>query len=276
MAQWLQQLHPLRLQYELFSNANPIMAPVAAMADQVGENRRPISADNPFLAMQEGVSDHIVAGLDAWRKATEAMSERMFLAIYGLPQLQAAAGIDHASTRPLRQAAKNPLHHELLQKRIAELKGQIPVGGPREAVVRSLLYVGMGRGSVDERGFETVRRIRQTHSEVPLAEFKSLVREQFNMLLIDQEAALAAIPSMLPADAESRRTALELIRRVLGARGELSGEDKKRLDEVAGLFTGGKQPATTRNLAVVEPEPTQANASQANASQANASQAKAS
>ncbi len=36
---------------------------------------------------------------------------------------------------------------------------------------------------------------------MPLPAFKALVREQFNMLLIDPEAALAAIPSMLPADA---------------------------------------------------------------------------
>jgi hypothetical protein len=261
MAQWLQQLHPLRLQYELFSNANPMMAPVAAMAEQVQQNRRPVAADNPLLAMQEAASEQIVAGLDAWRKATEAMAERTFLAIYGLPQLQAAAGIDQASTHPLRRAGKSPLHQELLQKRVAELKAQIPAGGLREAVVRALLYIGMGRGSVDERGFETVRRIRQTHGDLPLAEFKSLVREQYNMLLIDQAAALAAIPSMLPADPESRRTGLELIRRVLSARGELSAEDKKRLDEVAGLFTGGKQPATTRNLAVVESEETKAKAS---------------
>ena len=39
LAEWMQQLHPLRMQYELFSNANPMMAPVAAMAEQVRNNR---------------------------------------------------------------------------------------------------------------------------------------------------------------------------------------------------------------------------------------------
>jgi hypothetical protein len=140
-----------------------------------------------------------------------------------------------------------------LQKRIAELKAGIPVGGLREAVVRSLLYAGMARAAVDERGFETVRRIRQTHGDMPLSAFKMLVREQFNMLLIDRDGALAAIPSMLPPDAETRRTALDLIRQVLGSRGELSADDKKRLDEVARLFGIGKEPATARNLTVVEP-----------------------
>ncbi len=53
IADWMQQLHPLRLQYEFFSNANPWMAPLAMMAEQVRHNRRPAAADNPFLAMQE-------------------------------------------------------------------------------------------------------------------------------------------------------------------------------------------------------------------------------
>ena len=95
----------------------------------------------------------------------------------------------------------------------------------------------MGRGAVDERGFEAVRRIRHEHGDVPLASFKALVREQFNMLLVDSEAALAAIPSMLPADAKLRQEAFELINRVLEARGELSADDQERLQRVKRLFT---------------------------------------
>ena len=70
-----------------------------------------------------------------------------------------------------------------------------------------------------------------------LSDFKALVREQFNMLLIDQEAALAAIPSMLPADAETRRKAFDLIKQVLSARGELiRGGQASGCSEVARLF----------------------------------------
>jgi len=236
MAEWMQQLHPLRLQYEFFSNANPLMAPVATLAEQVRKDRKPSEANNPFVAMQENASRQIVAGLDAWRDMTEALAERTFLTIYGLPSLQAAVGLDPAATRPLRQAAKNPLHQELLQKRIAELKSRIPIGGLREAVIRGLLYAGMTRAAIDERGFELTRRIRQAHGDIPLSDFKALVREQFNMLLIDQEGALRAIPAMLPSDPEERRKAFDLIKQVLGARGEMSPEDEKRMTEVARLF----------------------------------------
>ena len=90
--------------------------------------------------------------------------------------------------------------------------------------------------AIDERGFELTRRIRQAHSDLPLSDFKALVREQFNMLLIDQEAALAAIPAMLPSDAEARQKAFSLIKEVLGARGDMSPEDEKRISEVARLF----------------------------------------
>jgi pimeloyl-ACP methyl ester carboxylesterase len=236
MAEWMQQLHPLRLQYEFFSNANPLMARVATLAEQVRKDRKPSEANNPFVAMQENASRQIVAGLDGWRDMTEALAERTFLTIYGLPSLQAAVGLDPAATRPLRQAAKSPLHQELLQKRIAELKSRIPIGGLREAVIRGLLYAGMTRAAIDERGFELTRRIRQAHGDIPLSDFKALVREQFNMLLIDQEGALRAIPAMLPSDAEERRKAFDLIKQVLGARGEMSPEDEKRMSEVARLF----------------------------------------
>ncbi len=199
-ADWMWRLHPLRLQYEIFSNANPIMASVASLAEQVRNVRKPAAADNPFLALQENASRQIVATLDAWRDATEAFAEQMFFSVYGSPTLQAAVGVDPRAKQPPRRAAKSPLHRELIEKRIAELKAHIPIGGLREALIRALLFVGMARTGVDERGFEAVRRIRETQSDVPLATFKATVREQFYMLLLDAEGALAAIPSMLPAE----------------------------------------------------------------------------
>jgi Protein of unknown function (DUF3141) len=251
LAQWMHQLHPLRLQYELFSNANPMMARVAAMAEQVRKHRKPVAPDNPFLAMQATISSQIVGGLNAWRDMIETLAERTFLTVYGSPALQAAVGIDPTGTHPLRRAAKHPLHDELLQKRIAELKLRIPAGGLREAVIRALLYVGLARGSVDERGFEALRRIRRTHGDMPLADFKALVREQFYILIVDMEAALAALPSMLPPDPDMRRKAFDLIEQVMSARGPLSAEDNKRLQQVARAFGVDETSTTVPNLTVI-------------------------
>ena len=123
-------------------------------------------------------------------------------------------------------------------------------GGLREAVIRALLFAGMERAAVDERGFEAVRRIRQTQSDVPLSAFKATVREQFYLLLIDTEAALAAIPSMLPDDLDTRQKAFDLICRVLTARGETSAQDLERIQRVGRLFRVDGHLSATRNPAI--------------------------
>ena len=236
VTEMLHKMHPLRVQYEIFSQANPFMAPVEGMAEEVRKNRRPPAADNPFLALQENVSKQIVAALDGWRDFMEAASERTFLTVYGSPALQAAMGIDPADTRPMRKPPKNRLYQELVQNRIAELKSHISLGGLREAIVRALIYVGLGRGSVDERGFETVRRLRGNYGDIPLSQFKTLVRDQYFMLLIDKDASLAAIPSMLPSDTRTRSKAFDLVKEVMAAIGNVSPDDEKRLREIGGLF----------------------------------------
>ena len=167
MAELMHRLHPMRLQYELISDANPFVAMLAPLAGWMREHRKPVSADNPFLAAQESLSRQIVTALDALRDLRDGLSEATFLAIYGSPVVQAWFGVDPSSAQPLRKAAKSALHNELVQRRIAELRARIPVGGLREAVIRGLLYVGMPRAAVDERGFEAVRRIRHAQEDMP-------------------------------------------------------------------------------------------------------------
>ena len=122
------------------------------------------------------------------------------------------------------------------------MKARIPVGGLRECLVRSLLYVGMPRASVDERGFAAIRRLRGVRDDRPrptLAEFKTLLREQYFMLLLDEEATLNAIPDLLPSDRDLRRKALAALRQVLSASREIAGETAERLQRIAQLFGVG-------------------------------------
>ncbi len=64
VADWMQKMHPLRLQYEMFSDQNPAMAPIASLAEQIRKDRRPASADNPIVAMQKNFSNQIVSALE--------------------------------------------------------------------------------------------------------------------------------------------------------------------------------------------------------------------
>ena len=126
----------------------------------------------------------------------------------------------------------------MLQRRITELKSRISEGGLREAAIRGLLYVGSARGMVDERSLEALRNVRRNDPgpRLTLTEFKMLVRDQFFMLLLDREAALAAIPKLLPENATARHAAFAAIRDVLSASAAISGEVARRLKHVAALF----------------------------------------
>jgi hypothetical protein len=255
MAESMRNLHPLRMQYEVFSRENPFMSTVKSLAEQASENRKPVSADNPFLAFQEQFSKQIVHALDSWRDTQEALSETIFLNVYGSPALQAAVGIDPQSV-PSRRREMSAEHRAMLEKRIAELKSRIGEGGLREAAIRSLLYIGSARGMVDERSIEALREVRREYSgqRLTLPEFKMLVREQFFMLLLDQEGALAAIPKLLPEDVNQRRAAFAAMRQVLSASGEITGERASRLQRVAALFGVDAGEARASNVAPFDPK----------------------
>ncbi|MBP7240998.1 DUF3141 domain-containing protein [Amaricoccus sp.] len=246
LAEAARQLHPLRLSYEMFGAKNPWMAWVANQADRIREDRRPVGGDNPLVAAQAQASDAIVEGFDAWRKAVERLSEDTFHAIYGTPAVQAALGVDTSTTERPRKAAKSKLHEALVTRRFDELRAEMGRGGLREALVRALLWVGIARKSVDERAFAAIIRLRDTHPashRMRLADFKALVRAQFLMLVLHEEAALAAIPAMLPASIEERREAFAALKGVIEASGAAPAD---RLGRVAALFGLGPELATNR------------------------------
>src|SRR6185312_6378947 len=234
----MHDLHPLRLQYEFFSDNNPAMGWVKRLANDVRKDRKTASPDNPYLQMQNTASEQIATALDVWRDFSEAVAERTFLSIYGSPLLQVSLGLDPQSGTARRKAPKSVVHRQLIQSRVDELKSRIPIGGIREAIVRSVLYVGAARASVDERAFESVRRLRDNNPEkiLSLPEFKKMIRDQFLMLIIDQEASLAAISSMLPADGAEKLAALSLTKDILNVRGPPTGTAAERLAQIETLF----------------------------------------
>ncbi len=114
--------------------------------------------------------------------------------------------------------------------------------------IRSLLYIGMAGLGGDERTFNQLRLIRAEHCSMSLAEFKQTVRDQYSSLLLNTNAALAAIPTMLPTDLKSRSNMLDAIRRVVNAAGKVSGEKASRLAYVESLFAVGKIAKKTRSV----------------------------
>ncbi len=93
-AEAIRETHPSRMERKLASDANPLMAWVGALAPMVREHRQPVSADNPFLAMQAAMSDQIVTMLNQYRDARDAWQEQWFESLYATPWLPAMLGME--------------------------------------------------------------------------------------------------------------------------------------------------------------------------------------
>ena len=240
-AQWLRQMHPHRLRYELFSDRNPFMRPVAELAEQIRANRISVAEDNPFLAAQEAVSNQVVEALDCYRDLRNQMVEAFFMNFYGAKPLQAMVGLcsDMATARP--RVGRDVARDAAKAKSIVSLDAGIERGGLVEASVRALLYLALGhpQPGADERSFEVLRRIRADLSltrELSLAQFKEVVRRQYLLLRRDEERAVAAIPRLLPADAAERAKVLNIIRRIAESQGDQPEQVKWRLARIETLF----------------------------------------
>jgi len=256
-AEWMRRLHPLRLQYELFSHANPFMRPILSNLEWVRENRKPVSKNNPFWQAQEWFSDWIETSLDAYRDVRDQTSEALFHAIYGSPLVQALVGLNASDTRSRQRPGKDAAHQALVAERIQELKARIPEGGPREAVIRALLYIRMPDGVVDERGFNLLRRMREEAGKgLTLMAFKDLVREQFSMLVLDERRAVDAIPSMLVKNPDLASRMISILGRVIEAVGVQSSVSKVRLAEIQAMFERVElaRPSKTADREKTEPD----------------------
>ena len=238
-AEMARKLHPTRVRFGMFSGENPLMAPVKAMAEQVRAHRAPAEPDNPFVAWQNMMSDCIRFNLEAMGRARDTMTEAMFLGVYGSPVVQAMVGLgaDHADAH--RQAHVDLSRQTAVMEKRQALAGRVGAGGLLEAGVRALIYIRKPERRIDERGFAMLRAMIALQPEgqrITLAHFRAVMHEQFQILLLDEDRAMAAVPAMLPADPALRRGAFDVITRLLGARGPLAAEGQKRMDHVADLF----------------------------------------
>ncbi len=241
IAESMRRTHPLRSGYEMFSDSNPLLKPLESLAQKAKENRQPVKPDNMFWQWQKIFSDSMVESLETYRKLSESMSEQMFFAIYDNPLVQAMVGLRASDDPPRSKPGQDPHHMEFIKNRIRELQAGMDKGGPREAVIRSILYVRLPENAPDERGFEMLNHLRKTYAaDMSIAELKNLIREQFFMIFLDEKQALKTIPALLKGNEDKGAQMLDLIRKTVTAKGALSKDLEKRFAEVAKYFTPEK------------------------------------
>ena len=259
-AEMMRAMHPSRLRFAMFSDRNPMMPPVKALADSVRADRRVVAPDNPLLAMEQVASTWITTWWEGYRQLRDAATEATFLGVYGSPLLQAMVGlgIRHAPTE--RRIDRDLLREVDDARTRVELERRFEVGGLPQAVLRALVYIRQPQGSVDERGFaalQAVRAMQPANARMSLAELKACLKEQYLLVRLDEERAVRAIPRLLPDSEHARQAALDAVLQVLGARGVLPEEGQRRLGRVETLFgaTPGRPALAGRKCLMRPPRP---------------------
>jgi hypothetical protein len=239
-AQALRWAHPNRLRFTAFSDRNPLMQGVAALAPTVRENRRAAADDNPLVALQRTASEAITAGLQSWGAMRDAIAEQVFFATYGSPIVQAAAGLGPDAGAKAAHVERDLVREADQAQLRADLEDQFEAGGPLEACLRALVYVRLpDGGGADERAFNLLRGLRAGRSsgrKRTVAELKAALKTQFLLVTVDAERAVQAIPHLLPDDDAERSGLLDTLRAVVDAPGPLSLEGRRRMRYVETLF----------------------------------------
>jgi len=243
-ATWMRKLHPLRLQFELFSSANPFMGYLASMADVVRKNRQPVSKDNVFAQAEASASKWIESSLNTYRDLRDELTEAAFLNLYGSPGLQAMVGLKASEGAPRHRPGLDATYKAFVAQRTEELKRKIGEGGPREAAIRAALYIRLPEGVADERGFRLLQRLRgEAGYGLTLAEFEKVVRDQFFGLMIDERRAVEAIPAMLARDTELASRMTSALARLIEVVGVETPAGRARLREMEKVFKQRPIPA---------------------------------
>jgi pimeloyl-ACP methyl ester carboxylesterase len=236
-AELMRRIHPLRVEFEIFSDRNPAMKPIASIADWVKDNRQPAAPDNPFLALQNVYSDWITQSLNSFRDWRDRMAETTFFGVYNQPWLQAMLGLHATDAPPRRHPGQDADHRALVEKRMEELRARATEGGPREAMLRALAFVNIPQKAMDEREFEALLKVRAEYGqETSLSEFSEDLREQYLMVLADERLAVETIPVLLKGHEKDAPGLFEGIRRIISADGQVNEESLRRLAEIERFF----------------------------------------
>nr|WP_299242717.1 DUF3141 domain-containing protein [uncultured Halomonas sp.] len=245
MASQLRRSHPLKVGYRLLSDRNPAASSLPVLADMVKANRHPVDANNPFKMFETMVSDQIVHGLNAFRDLRDQATERMFMNVYGQPWLQILMGLRADDQRPLPLPGASPEHRRFVEQRKQILRDSVADGDIVQASVRALIFALGGSPTTDERNFQRLKATRnEMGSDIDLNRFKTLVRDEFEILNMDGHAAMEAIPAMLKGeDRATIETYESHIEQVVKASEPLDDKTRSRLAVVKQLFDRAKPAA---------------------------------
>jgi len=218
LAEVTRMAHPHRLRYTLFSDANPMMAGVKAAADLVRANRVEVPPEQPLRQAERGLVESFQRLIRQATDQRDVAIERVFKAIWTHPLIQALAGeaATHADSKKPVASQRRALE-QLRDLKLKAIAAREHSGDFADAVLR-VVYSAIKAGRrIDAEAFAAAREIWNKHerfADLDRERFIEKAREAALMVAFDEDAALAALPRMLPNEAD-RDDALHIIQRII-------------------------------------------------------------
>lgn len=217
VAEYMRQLHPLRVQRYIVSDENLFCWPLKKMADLVAVERKNVGKDNVFVRLEEIFSDTVKSSLDYFRNIRDISQELVFRTVYDTPLMENVFGnIDQAAGATMNHSG---LHLDKRTVERAKLRENAVKGGFVEASVRVLLMIAGADKILDIREFQVAEDIiheSKRLSQIPPEQLKQIAREQAAILSGVPRKALTSLKQLLTS-AEDRTKVYGMAERVAQA-----------------------------------------------------------
>jgi hypothetical protein len=205
-AEYLRQLHPLRMQHYMVSDANPFCRPLKWMAEQVVPERKIVEQNNLFVQLEEMFSDSLTSSLDYYKDMRDMAQVNLFKALYATPWMQSVFGVRDQAAGEEGKPNEEQLRKNNREK--AELRKDAEKGGFVEASIRVMLVIAGANKNFDIREFQAAEDIiheSRRLSEITPEKYKQIVKEQTRILRGAQRNSLTKLKKMLATDEDRKK-----------------------------------------------------------------------
>ncbi|MDA3898762.1 MAG: DUF3141 domain-containing protein [Desulfobacteraceae bacterium] len=244
-AEFLRQLHPLRMSRYAFADINPLMHGFKFLAPKVKENRRPVSPDNPYAKLEKNVSELISDSLNMFRDLRDQNQEFWFKSMYGNPWTLSFFEKPEDATTDDISIDDNTYLIEWLD--------MVEDGGFAEGVVRIMVAMAHVDEMLKRSALKTFNHIVEADERLKslsVGDFKQMIRQQSCILHADRDKAIKALAKLIP-NKKDQATAIKIAEQMALADQVFNGEEKALLNHIRkslGLIKPGKPKKATKSI----------------------------
>ena len=194
----------------------------------------PSPPDNALWQAQERMGKAIESSLKTYGDMRDRALETMFHAVYGSPLLQALVGLKASKPLHVTGLVSTPFTAPSLRSGSMSLHEKLREADPVKRRSGLSSISACLRASPTNAASACLSICAKTRgSGLSLADFKTMVRDQFFMLLLDERRAIEAMPAMLDADPELASAHGDELRKLIevARRGKQARQEPLRRDD---------------------------------------------